>query len=174
MTLVDQRPSVSPTPKVPRHSPKKGSANPANSKRPKVRRKAHNEIEKRYRIRLNDKIAELRDSIPSLRGNPASLFSGNPGDIDVGIGCGRGAAHKVNKANVLEKATEYIKNLELCNRRLQAELHRVLNLSGHPHMNRPMPPLANQFSLDTHLDSALPTQRVNHAFEPATYLDHQP
>ena len=37
-----------------------------NSSRP-VKKTAHNMIEKRYRTNLNDKIAALRDSVPSLR-----------------------------------------------------------------------------------------------------------
>lgn len=39
-------------------------------------------------------------------------------------------ALKVNKANILEKATEYIKYLEESNRRLQMQLHHALQLSG--------------------------------------------
>jgi Helix-loop-helix DNA-binding domain len=38
-----------------------------NSQHPPVKKTAHNMIEKRYRTNLNDKIAALRDSVPSLR-----------------------------------------------------------------------------------------------------------
>jgi hypothetical protein len=38
-----------------------------NAKHPPVKKMAHNMIEKRYRTNLNDKIAALRDSVPSLR-----------------------------------------------------------------------------------------------------------
>lgn len=172
MILTEQRTSVSPIPKVQSLPSKKTSASPPNPKRPKIRRKAHNAIEKRYRIRLNDKIAELRDSIPSLRMNPASGFGGHQDDIDLGAGCEGVSAHKVNKANVLEKATEYIKSLELSNRRLQAELHRVLSLSRNSHSNRPMQTLPNQFAvMETSLDSQHATLHGNQAFESCTYLD---
>ncbi|KAG9242995.1 helix-loop-helix DNA-binding domain-containing protein [Calycina marina] len=69
---------------------------------------AHNMIEKRYRTNLNDKIAVLRDSVPSLRvakkGKGASEKSE---DLH-----GLTPAHKLNKATVLSKATEYIAHLE--------------------------------------------------------------
>ncbi len=38
------------------------------------RKGSHNAIEKRYRINLNDKIAALRQSIPTLRGMPNQLI----------------------------------------------------------------------------------------------------
>ena len=34
---------------------------------PAAKKRPHNVIEKRYRANLNEKIAELRDSVPSLR-----------------------------------------------------------------------------------------------------------
>lgn len=45
------------------HSPQPAS----NGRHPRVKKTAHNMIEKRYRTNLNDKIAALRDSVPSLR-----------------------------------------------------------------------------------------------------------
>lgn len=43
-----------------------GTPEPASDGRP-VKKTAHNMIEKRYRTNLNDKIAALRDAVPSLR-----------------------------------------------------------------------------------------------------------
>lgn len=37
------------------------------ARHPPIKKTAHNMIEKRYRTNLNDKIALLRDSVPSLR-----------------------------------------------------------------------------------------------------------
>lgn len=126
-----QSASLSPTQSV-GSVPKKTQSAPANAKgrktKTKPRRTAHNAIEKRYRIRLNDKIAELRDSIPSLRAHPATNYDGRDDDFGDRL-CEGVTVNKVNKANVLEKATEYVKHLESCNRRLEAELHRILNLS---------------------------------------------
>lgn len=170
MTLNDSRASLSPTPRIPSLSPPDKTANPAHVKRPKVRRKAHNVIEKRYRIRLNDKIAELRDSIPALRVNPTDHSGGNPGDGERDVGCEVGAAHKVNKANVLEKATEYIKSLERSNRRLQAELHRALVLSRDNHDSRPGQPVMTQYSLEPSIAISHPTPSENHAFHSGTYM----
>jgi hypothetical protein len=60
-----------------------------------VKKTAHNMIEKRYRTNLNDKIAALRDSVPSLRMTEKKDFNG---DITVheDLG-GLEAAQKLNK-----------------------------------------------------------------------------
>lgn len=75
-------------------------------------KRPHNVIEKRYRANLNDKITELRDSVPALR---ALKGGGNTvDDDDVPSG-------KLNKASILSKATEYIRHLEIRNKRLEEE-----------------------------------------------------
>ncbi|KAF2851640.1 sterol regulatory element binding protein-like protein Sre1 [Plenodomus tracheiphilus IPT5] len=81
---------------------------------------AHNMIEKRYRNNLNDKIAALRDSVPSLR--IMSRPNGTEEDDDPEDLEGLTPAHKLNKATVLSKATEYIRHLEKRNKRMQDEL----------------------------------------------------
>lgn len=103
---------------------------------------AHNMIEKRYRTNLNDKIAALRDSVPALRvmvhrlENHAGGEHQNstedildeikaeaglePGD-DMDVLNGVTPAHKLNKATILSKATEYIAHLERKNRSLAKE-----------------------------------------------------
>lgn len=75
-----------------------------------VKKTAHNMIEKRYRTNLNDKIAALRDSVPSLRvmAKGARGEDGEKEDLQ-----GLTPAHKLNKATVLAKATEYIR--KYCN-----------------------------------------------------------
>ena len=90
--------------------------NPPTKKRP------HNVIEKRYRANLNEKIAELRDSVPSLRivkktqtGEDQAGDSENE-DLD-----GLTPGSKLNKASILTKAVEYIRHLETRNRRLDDE-----------------------------------------------------
>lgn len=91
-------------------------AKTANRKRP------HNIIEKRYRANLNDKIAELRDSVPSLRVlRKAQARDGDEGssgneDLD-----GLTPSGKLNKASILTKAVEYIRHLELRNKKLDDE-----------------------------------------------------
>lgn len=134
MTCTDsdaQSTSISPAQSVGSVT-KKTQSTPASAKGRKAttkpRKTTHNAIEKRYRIRLNDKIAELRDSIPSLRAHSATNYDGRGDEFDDRL-CEGVTVIKVNKANVLEKATEYVKHLESCNRRLEAELNRILNLS---------------------------------------------
>ncbi|KAF2867645.1 hypothetical protein BDV95DRAFT_581444 [Massariosphaeria phaeospora] len=95
-------------------------------KHPPVKKTAHNMIEKRYRNNLNDKIAALRDSVPSLRhmSRPGGVADDvdEPEDLE-----GLTPAHKLNKATVLSKATEYICHLETRNKKLQ---HEVDTLKG--------------------------------------------
>lgn len=86
--------------------------------RNKPRRRTHNAIEKRYRTRLNDKITELRDHVPGLGGQPAE----GSGEYPSGMTTGEPNPQKINKAHILEKATEYIQHLETCNRQLQTQL----------------------------------------------------
>lgn len=162
----DQPTSVSPT-RSDGSLSQKAATPPANVSRKKPRGKAHNAIERRYRIRLNEKIAELRDSIPSLRINPGSPSDGNPKD-DLS-----GSTHKVNKANVLEKATEYIKSLEMCNRRLQAELNRVVTLSRNNNPSIHMQSLPNAYAgIENGYEMGQqPTTQTNHVPEMFAYTN---
>jgi hypothetical protein len=91
---------------------------PSNGRHPPVKKTAHNMIEKRYRTNLNDKIAALRDSVPSLR--VMSKRNSRGEDIQEDLQ-GLTPAHKLNKATVLSKATEYIAHLEKRNKYLQKE-----------------------------------------------------
>jgi hypothetical protein len=66
-------------------------------------------IEKRYRLKLNDKILSLRNAVPSLRGQTQDAVI--PG--------------KLNKGTVLSKATEYIQQLEKEKSDLEREVERL-------------------------------------------------
>lgn len=99
----------------------------SGEKRKKPRRKAHNAIERRYRSRLNEKIARLRDSIPSFRAKVEAEAARLQGSLNAAESSG--ATLKINKADVLEKATEYIKHLENANQQLEAQLQQALALS---------------------------------------------
>ncbi|KFY15456.1 hypothetical protein V492_01974, partial [Pseudogymnoascus sp. VKM F-4246] len=85
-----------------------------------VKKTAHNMIEKRYRTNLNDKIMALRDSVPSLRVMTKSA-RGSDGSTEIEDLEGLIPAHKLNKATVLSKATEYIRHLEKRSKRLAEE-----------------------------------------------------
>jgi len=99
----------------------------SSARHPPIKKTAHNMIEKRYRTNLNDKIALLRDSVPSLRvmTRKCSRAEGQDdkdGDEDMEEDLqGLTPAHKLNKATVLSKATEYIGHLEKRNKHLQKE-----------------------------------------------------
>lgn len=66
---------------------------------PPVKKTAHNMIEKRYRNNINDKIGELRDSVPSLRIMQKSARGEDTADDREGLQ-GLTPAHKLNKATV--------------------------------------------------------------------------
>lgn len=74
-----------------------------------VQNRSHSIVEKRYRTNLNDKIAELRNSVPALRENGQS-----PGEVG-----GSAPTFKYNKATILTKAIEYIRLLEKRNSYLE-------------------------------------------------------
>ncbi|KIL93168.1 hypothetical protein FAVG1_03145 [Fusarium avenaceum] len=76
-------------------------------------RTAHNDIERKYRTNLKDKIAELRDAVPALHSIPED------GMDDADENSQRGP--KVSKGTVLTKATEYIQYLERRNRTIMKE-----------------------------------------------------
>lgn len=97
-----------------RHENGEGSQ---NGDEPPFKKTSHNVIEKRYRNNLNDKIVELRNSVPSLR--VMGSTDGGGGSEDLG---GLTPAHKLNKATVMGKATEYIKHLEKRNTTMADEM----------------------------------------------------
>lgn len=147
-TPSSPRSSCSPPPHQRRHtsSPSKDDSGPTTkpaSLGPK--KTAHNMIEKRYRTNLNDKIAALRDSVPALRVmvhrlehtddtgasnldinimDEIKAEAGVEGDEDLG---GLTPAHKLNKATILSKATEYIAHLERKNQCLVKENSSLRN-----------------------------------------------
>lgn len=86
---------------------------------PKVAKRSHTVIEKRYRTNLNQKIAALRDSVPSLRSDYQ----------ETGEHEGVAPASKLNKATVLSKAMEYIQHLERRNSSLEKENSRLKGLT---------------------------------------------
>jgi len=71
----------------------------SSSQHPPVKKTAHNMIEKRYRNNLNDKIAALRDSVPSLRIMTKSARGEDTADDREELQ-GLTPAHKLNKATV--------------------------------------------------------------------------
>ncbi|KAI1078818.1 HLH-domain-containing protein [Whalleya microplaca] len=117
-TTMSDRTSNTPEPraKAPLTRPQAPSRNNSMDIVEKVKEKpknseraAHNDIERKYRTNLKDKIAELRDAVPSLRAIPED------GDGESPTASSR-TAPKVSKGTILTKATEYIHQLERRNR----------------------------------------------------------
>ncbi|KAH9828521.1 hypothetical protein Tdes44962_MAKER09266 [Teratosphaeria destructans] len=87
---------------------------------PSKKTTSHNVIEKRYRNNLNDKIVELRNSVPSLRAIGRANGGEDSEDLE-----GLTPAHKLNKATVMGKATEYIRHLEKRNKAMAEEMDQL-------------------------------------------------
>lgn len=91
------------------------STSGTNPKPRSADRIAHNDVERKYRTNLKDKIAELRAAVPTLQA------SGGDGDSEGGEGGGQQSGNKISKGTVLTKATEYIHQLEARNKAIMQE-----------------------------------------------------
>ncbi|KAL4246402.1 hypothetical protein ABKN59_009155 [Abortiporus biennis] len=119
--------SPSPTPSLEKVDPlgqnasAAGSTAPTTTGRPKT---SHTTIERRYRTNLNARIIGLKQSVPALRVLEPKL-SAELGYEDVvdsrGFVDGVKVARKMSKANILGKATEYIRVLKKRESRLRRE-----------------------------------------------------
>jgi len=88
---------------------KENEGKPGNEKEP-LKKTAHNMIEKRYRTKLNERIATLRDAVPSLRAKAMSSKINDDDDDDDNEG--GATTSRMNKATVLSEARDYIRDLE--------------------------------------------------------------
>jgi hypothetical protein len=77
------------------------------------RKQSHNTIEKRYRVKLNEKIDILRQSIPEFHDMPSQIMEDGREE--------GGTTHKLGKAAILTGAVEYITRSESCTVRLRIE-----------------------------------------------------
>ncbi|XWW98832.1 hypothetical protein V2A60_006835 [Cordyceps javanica] len=94
------------------------AATPTKSERAKSGdRTTHNDVERKYRTNLKDRIAELRAAIPALQAQHDAESDGTTSN----------AAPKVSKGTVLSKATEYIQQLEQANRLMMNEHQHLID-----------------------------------------------
>jgi hypothetical protein len=87
-------------------------------KNPPVKKTAHNMIEKRYRTNLNDKIAALRDSVPSLRVMSKRNSRGQEVEEDLQ---GLTPAHKLNKVSIHSYICAYELDSDVMQRQLSSQ-----------------------------------------------------
>lgn len=81
--------------------------------KPKKRKKtSHNIIEKKYRHNINDKIAQLRDLVPTISLAHKEYLKMPIEQQDIINLDGLEPTHKLNKGSVLSKTIEYIKHLQ--------------------------------------------------------------
>lgn len=88
-----------------------------NGKRERTRRvrkvkASHNDIEKKYRLSINDKIVQLRDLVPTIRYGYKEISKIPLEQNDVDTLDGLQPTRKMNKGTILNKTIEYIKHLE--------------------------------------------------------------
>ncbi|KAI9304748.1 helix-loop-helix DNA-binding domain-containing protein [Cunninghamella echinulata] len=137
---------------------------------------AHNAIERRYRNNINDRIKELQQVVPALCRDVDNSDGSRSMDDDEDLieeeEDGIPVARKLNKATILQKATEYIKYLKYSQQLLKQEnemLQRMIQALPNGE------PLLEQFLMDKQkFDQAekerrikerklaLQQQRINH------------
>jgi hypothetical protein len=128
---------------------------------------------------LNEKIAELRDSVPSLRNTKKAKAGGKDGsaaDSDDEDLDGLTASNKLNKASILTKAVEYIRHLEFRTKRLEDEnrilkdrletLDKVIAQGGHDSQR------ASAFTSDTIIEESTAQTSDEKTTTPATGSNH--
>lgn len=96
------------------------------------KRALHSIVEKKYRTNINERLAELKNTVPTIRYTYKKLCNIPLTEADHRQLNGMEPARKLNKASILHKATEYIKFLENENSDLKAEnarLQNIINLS---------------------------------------------
>ena len=71
-------------------------------------KKAHNKIEKRYRININAKIAGIQKIIPWVAFEKTAFETGEENETEAEAKNNT----RLNKSMILEKATEYILHLQ--------------------------------------------------------------
>lgn len=88
-----------------------------NGKRERTRRvrkvkASHNDIEKKYRLSINDKIVQLRNLVPTIRYGYKEISKIPLEQNDIDTLDGLQPTRKMNKGTILNKTIEYIKHLE--------------------------------------------------------------
>jgi hypothetical protein len=82
----------------------------------------HSKVEQRYRLKINERFAALRDCIPELQSSDARGGSSDD-DIDA-------PEQRVNKGAVLEKARDYILKLEADKAKITEEKSSLIKQLG--------------------------------------------
>lgn len=92
------------------------------TRRVKKVKASHNDIERKYRLSINDKIGQLRDIVPTLRYGYKELSHLQIEEKDIDDLDGLIPTKKMNKGTILNKTIEYIKHLET-----KCEKYKLLN-----------------------------------------------
>lgn len=99
---------------------------------PSSKRALHSIVEKKYRTNINDRLTELKETVPTIRFTYKRISNLPLTEDDHRQLNGMEPAKKLNKATILHKATEYIRFLEQENSALKAQnaqLQNIINYS---------------------------------------------
>ncbi|KAG5950316.1 hypothetical protein E4U53_005265 [Claviceps sorghi] len=151
--MLDEAELKKQTKKAPTARPTASRKSTSSLPTPKVRsadRIAHNDVERKYRTNLKDKIAELRAAVPALQ------TCGADADSEGGSAGGQPGGNKISKGTVLTKATEYIHQLEARNKAIVQE---------HQQLSRRLQAFETLLSANTQADMMMPNHSMT-LFDP--------
>lgn len=127
---------------------------------------SHNDIEKKYRLSINDKIVQLRNLVPTIRYGFKELSNIPLDQSDIDALDGLEPTKKLNKGTILNKTIEYIKHLEA-----KCEQYKILNseFTNRLANNQPITVLPASMSSSTP-PSVISTTLVTPSVKPENHL----
>lgn len=127
-SILKEQPKVKREPNT--KEPTKPKRRAPRKKLTESQKKAHNKIEKRYRININAKIAGIQKIIPWVAFEKTAFETGEENETEAEVKNNT----RLNKSMILEKATEYILHLQKKEAEYMAENHKlreqVIKLGG--------------------------------------------
>lgn len=116
---------------------------------------SHNDIERKYRLSINDKIVQLRNLVPTIRYGFKELSNIPLDQSDIDALDGLEPTKKLNKGTILNKTIEYIKHLEL-----KCEQYKILNAELNSRLTNSQPVTVLPASMSSSTSSSVMSSTV--------------